>query len=121
MQLSTPYKYFFVDQNRLGRDASPRSDSDSPYQLLSNDFSPHQKNVAICHISQFIKSTHQQVDDDTLLVPQWILDKMGLKPGEPVCLTLDLKLLQNVKQILPLFLKNITLMPLQKDYENLAK
>lgn len=34
-------------------------------------------------------ATHEE-DDDTLRLPLWMLEKLHVKPGEPLCLTFDL-------------------------------
>ena len=41
------------------------------------------------HIEQIWESDHRTEDDDTVYLPSWMLERLRLAEGEPVCVTLD--------------------------------
>lgn len=107
-----------MDQNRLGRDAPINNDADGPYSILSA--TGRDPGTHLCHVHQFVQSK-EQLDDDTVVVPEWILKTLGLQVAEPICITLDLRMVLQQERLLSLALKSVTLMPMQKDYKNMGK
>lgn len=109
IQARTPHKYFSVDQNRLGRDKVVNDNEDGAYSIFNptgRDRSTH-----LCHVHQFVHRK-EQLDDDTVVIPEWILKQIGLKVGEPICITLDLRIVLDQERLLSLALKSITVMPM---------
>ena len=69
--------------------------------------------TVVCHVKKL-----EAIDDDSITLPDWMLDDLKCKVGDPLTLSIDLQLLD--LDTGPFILNKVTLEPISQNYLELG-